>query len=915
MLLYERLLTIDLDVLRARPSNVYGTRLLIYVGSPLRPVVNLTLALRAAGVDLTWGQIWRHQIAPTLMLDSTTTILRRDQTWLLTTPARFVYPPYRPQRFRDGPVSHCFFEPIKTWLHVRLEEAKSEETRATLRQTLARCLRYEEEYKAGIPEEVMEDVARSLRVRVQLSDVFGDNKRNYNEGATWAKRFVYRNVRWDHLEVCASGWTVEALTYPELEATRKVLHEEGKSYLLRKHSQGLVTQLDTPRGRYELHDPDRLIMQAARTALYLDGAAIDAIKEPQLSTLCEAACRVTSHALLQRQMDDDPDDYGVLDLKAAYTQAPLCGAYFQGFLHNISDVRRLMLEGAAVRAHLAAHPGLYCVDNVESYECTEAIDFYLTQLKLFGSRSLVLPSPELLFLWDAGVRFRLRTGAWGPCLPTIDWEKLGLLKEGTGPLFKGTALYKVWCGQLGHSNRGIKRCWFPGTAEWAAYLRSQGHDALFYDCDNDICVQRPAKRSPSNHHTFAFITSYTRLNVLQKLLAFDPSQVRGVQLDAIVYVDDLPAGAETSAWRSKPTISADVVDTYSPDGWYGVDRGYDDSWITAPASAITQPLTFLEGAGGSGKSHSVLNDPGFRDVLFAAPMWSLVCFMARRYGRAGTTVHRLAGEFLDEETGKLTKCRNYHEEHQRYPAVIFVDEATMIDSRMLKAVINTFAKHSKIIIAGDIQVSGIPAEKPPLWFQCRNRTTVFDPREHGCALVSYTSDFRASGGLVLLKQQLRKAMMDVFLASTAADPGDDALDARAVAVAVQALFAPQLVTAEQCMADYAPGDTLLVGTHELADGWTEALKTRDERYRVSRHSPADVKAAQEGREAYLTGDIVRRKVPNAVFSLAFTIHSFQGKTFSEGRLWIDARRAWDYAMLYTAISRCQRLEQIRILFE
>jgi hypothetical protein len=920
--LYDRLLEVDLDALQAVPRNLHGVRFVLETrtsvhGTAWTVVRNITLSLVSpSGAPYTWGQIWRHQIYPQLMVDSQVTILSRLMRWRLIRPAAPLRLPagHPAQRYRDERMGHCFFDPLRTYLEGRVETAKSEETRVTMQRTLARCELLAAIHAGGILESAIEEAAKSLRVRISITDIFGENRREFNEAAVWAKRFVYRNVRTNHLELCASEWAVEELSYEELDNLRKGLAVAGRSYLCRKNHGGIVTQLDTPSGRYTLKDPDREIFQAARDAYKLDGSAIDAIKEPQLAAMCMAACRVTSHARIGRLLDDDPDELGILDLRAAYTQAPLCGAYFQGYLTTISDVRRVELEGEPARAFLR-NPGIYCVDRIDHRGCTEAVEHYLTELKLFSSSTLVLPSPELAFLWDAGVRFRLRSGAWGTCIPTIDWEAAGLLRKGTGPFFKDVALYKVWCGQLGHSNHGMKRQWFPGSAEWAAYLRAQGHDALFYDDDNDICVMRKAKRSPSNHHTFAFITSYTRIQVLQKLLSFNPASVRGVQLDSVVFVGDAPADVTDDNWRLKAPMFRDTLQDYSPDGWYGFDRGYDDSWITAPLSPITAPLTFLEGAGGSGKSHSVLSDIGFRDVLFAAPMWSLVCFMCRRYGRAGTTVHRLAGEFLDEETGKKTKCRAYHEEHQRYPAVVFVDEATMIDTRMLQAVIETYQGRSKLIIAGDIRVSDIPAEKPPIWFQCRNRTAVFDPRAFRCALVSYGDDYRATGPLVALKQQLRKAMMDVFLASTAEDPGDDIVDARSVATAVQTLFAANLTTADTCLAEYAPGDTILVGTHELADGWTEALKERDVRYRVFRHTAADVKAAQEGREAYLTGDIVRKKLPSAVFALAFTIHSFQGKTFSEGRLWIDARRAWDYAMLYTAISRCQRLEQIRILFE
>jgi hypothetical protein len=272
---------------------------------------------------------------------------------------------------------------------------------------------------------------------------------------------------------------------------------------------------------------------------------------------------------------------------------------------------------------------------------------------------------------------------------------------------------------------------------------------------------------------------------------------------------------------------------------------------------------------------------------------------------------------LQQGTGGGSMPSQVFETPDETNPIVFVDEATMIDARMLKAVVETYKDRSKIIIAGDIRVTGVPASKPPVWFQCRNRTDVFDPRAYGCQVVTYETDYRATGPLVAMKQAVRDAMLEVFLGSSAEDPGDDTLDAHAVALRVKDIFAPFLTTSDVCATEYAPGDTILVGTHELGDGWTEALKDRDERYRVTRHTGADVVKAQtgEGEGILLTGDITSKKVPNAQFCLAFTIHSFQGKTFAGRRLWIDARRVWDYAMLYTAISRCQTADQIRIFFE
>jgi hypothetical protein len=420
--------------------------------------------------------------------------------------------------------------------------------------------------------------------------------------------------------------------------------------------------------------------------------------------------------------------------------------------------------------------------------------------------------------------------------------------------------------------------------------------------------------------------------VLRKLFTFDPAQVRGLMLDSILFVGDAPADAEDALWRLKEDVGLDRISEYARDGWYssrgiweGTQVGSD--WIRGQPTPIVDSVSFLSGAGGSGKSHTILNDPGFRRVLFAAPMWSLVAHMHAKYGhlgRDGTTIHRLAGEWIDVEVDEdgterevMTKCRSYIEEFRRYPPVLFVDECSMADKDMLQRIYDAFHGRTQLIFGGDIDVAGLAADSPPIWYQCRNRNAIFDPRAFGCRIHTFGEDWRATGQLVERKRALRAAMRGIFLASDAEDPGNDALDAAAVTDSVRDLFADRIVTAADAAAAYVPGDTVLVGTHDLAAEWADRLKEKDAKYRVTSHTRADLMARMDGDTSkLLTGEISNFPVPRSIPALAFTMHSFQGKTFEgPGTLWIDARRVWDYAMLYTAISRCRRLEHLRICFE
>jgi hypothetical protein len=63
---------------------------------------------------------------------------------------------------------------------------------------------------------------------------------------------------------------------------------------------------------------------------------------------------------------------------------------------------------------------------------------------------------------------------------------------------------------------------------------------------------------------------------------------------------------------------------------------------------------------------------------------------------------------------------------------------------------------------------------------------------------------------------------------------------------------------------------------------------------------------------YCNGDITFEKVPNSILTHAFSISSIQGETI-EGNIYIDMRNMFNPQMLYTAISRARKLEQLHFI--
>ena len=100
--------------------------------------------------------------------------------------------------------------------------------------------------------------------------------------------------------------------------------------------------------------------------------------------------------------------------------------------------------------------------------------------------------------------------------------------------------------------------------------------------------------------------------------------------------------------------------------------------------------------------------------------------------------------------------------------------------------------------------------------------------------------------------------------------------------------------------DYGVEDMILCSTHNQKNKYTERFKHL-EKYSVLENS-----------RDYSNGEIVIGPKPHKVrceLRHAFTVHSIQGET-AKNKLFIDLDRFRSMKMLYTAMSRAKRMDQI-----
>ena len=100
--------------------------------------------------------------------------------------------------------------------------------------------------------------------------------------------------------------------------------------------------------------------------------------------------------------------------------------------------------------------------------------------------------------------------------------------------------------------------------------------------------------------------------------------------------------------------------------------------------------------------------------------------------------------------------------------------------------------------------------------------------------------------------------------------------------------------------DYSVEDMIICSTHKQKDKYTKKYKHL-EKYTVL-----------ENTLSWSNGDIIIGPKPPKIrceLRHSYTIHSVQGIT-AKNKLFIDIRGIRDMKLLYTAVSRCKRFEQI-----
>jgi len=725
------------------------------------------------------------------------------------------------QRFRDG-INHCVFAPVLSKLNGMVEDA-SDSTKKRLNQRIKKLTNLSVIYANGVPECKMDEVAKASGLKIYLHDVLGDDLAIYNkDGRVGCLRMT--NTRENHVDI---GMVVDSdpmeLDGKEMITLLNSIKDTNKFYMIDGDlKEGQPTKIRTLEGAWRVKDTMRDACSQFDKELGIINYKVNAMKQPELNAFLKAGRIINSWSTTL----SDGIATGCADMPSAYAQFKKCHKY-SGFLGHIHQFRSGEFSVDFVKEHL----GYYQII------VRGGIDWLMEKLGLYVGLSTVLFSPELLYFIDNGLEVDIVCGAWGS---RFDFDFPEYMME--------DRRYCHWAGRLSIERMETSHT-IPASSEWASHI-SADHKAFYWASQGLLTIKKPVKQCFTAHHIFGALTSYTRIQMMEAMKLFEPSNLVRVVMDGIYYRGEKPAGLEWFKDKKPKTTENDTTPWYCQ----------EEVPVFPPLCKIIGN-SLLTGQGGSGKTYSVFMNPGFNTILYVSPSHILGQDVHNKYGAKYTTIHKLIG--ID--------CRPYCEEF-RVPPVIFVDEITQIDASWVSKVFELYPS-SLILLAGDIDASG-------RWYQCRSGggdewNTIWKP--DGVDVIEYLDDRRSRDDeLKELKIKIRNVMRKCDLENGLYE--------------MEEWAKRELPISEF---NFVPGDTCIAGTHRTNEKLLE-------------------KGIVSG--YYKKGGYVSNvELPEYKKRGSFTIHSYQGKTIETGNIWIFIDDLFEYAMLYTAVSRAVNYSQIKFV--
>jgi hypothetical protein len=431
-----------------------------------------------------------------------------------------------------------------------------------------------------------------------------------------------------------------------------------------------------------------------------------------------------------------------------------------------------------------------------------------------------------------------------------------------------------------------------------------------YKVDGLVKICYKNKQNKTFAHIAHYIHSYTRNLIINQILNMDINDVFGVKLDSIVVKKSAVFDFNESIFGIKKANIESMLKNICCSS--GLDYGLDDVDVVQYSSSHYKPyfsscdsdriefkesflysgdiiknrIMFIGGAGGSGKTSSLLRNLRNENVCYTSSCWNLIQGQKIKYdGLLGFSIPNLTGSCAGYKTEKI-RCNNI-----KY---ILIDELTLIDKKDVLKICDEY-KNCFIFLLGDIEDNGF-------FYQCSLPTIkVIKPTDLNCQYIKYTKSYRFDNELKNKLDLLREQMK-------LNNNNNDKL--KIITQYVKNNFSGCFYNKENI--NFNDSDIGISAINDYENNDNELTN-----YFIEKGvKPQYFIKTTNKNKGQLKGQQLDNKPDHSNYEckLFKTIHSFQGLDLNDdNKIIISITKNFDYNLFYTALSRARRLNQIVLL--
>lgn len=585
------------------------------------------------------------------------------------------------QSYLDGDV-HCVLSVVRKRFDADIaREDLSVDRKKKLKGKLKHLSKFEEQYKDGIPEDKMEEVALKLNSKLYVRSLFSYDTKCYGEQLKDSLlSFHFTNTRADHVDL---GFLIKDQK-PEPVSRDFLLNfidecDEKKIFYYYEKTDG-ISAVYTMNEAYALTSKLLEAKGELETQHGMYNMKIDELKFPELSSFISRG----THFNTSMKFNNIPSKLLNIDQKKAYANFHDC-KYYEGFLGKITDFRKTdKIIGV----------GLYLIKDLKPFNCyTQSRKNFIKlndAMNMYKSNN-VYTSAELKFLTDMGWTYKIIAGCWG--LEPFDFEFNDVLLDGKydskpfvnadGELkMKGASYYAVVCGMWASDHKYKYRYIRGDEKTYHMLCQSNCGEIYKFNGDDEITIRTRKQEVKTLTHITSFILAYQRLSLIEQLQEMEFEKLDSIYVDGIYYYEH--------DFKMLDTFKVGNCESYSQLSFSQkfITKVFETKPVIQYANARPHhPTELWTGAGGCGKTHFNLTDHGLVNMLFASP------------------THKLNANKKTEYDCDVITHAGLVSENPNNPAytynVLLIDEVSMLSNENKEIILTKF-KNMKIIMCGDV---------------------------------------------------------------------------------------------------------------------------------------------------------------------------------------------------------------------